>query len=68
MNEYVFDVKLFTAVRVKAGSEVEARRMLRDALECADGNLGAWPDGSPILCELSMDGEPDLFEEDGDVE
>lgn len=64
MREFAFDVKLFASLRVKAESEAQARALLREALDCADANFGAWPDGSPILAEASMDGEPDLFEID----
>ncbi len=64
MIEFTFDVKLFSTIRVKAESEDEARAMLEEALSCADANFGAWPDGTPILAEASMDGEADLV--DGD--
>lgn len=62
MNEYLFDVKLFASVRVQADTEKEARRMLADALDAADINAGAWPNGDPVQFEASQDGEPDLVE------
>lgn len=62
MNEYLFDVKLFVSVRVQADTESEARRLLADALDCADINAGAWPNGDPVVFEASQDGEPDLVE------
>lgn len=65
--EYTFDVKLFTTLRVKAESEAEARAILRRVMHCADANFGAWDDGSPILGEASMDGDPDLVEIDGEA-
>jgi len=68
MHEYLFDVKLFAAVRVKAASEKEARAMLRKAFDCADCNAGAWPNGDPITFEASQD-DPDedtLVEIDGE--
>ena len=65
-HEYAFDVKLFAAIRVRAESEAEARAMIRDHIDGADANLGAWPDGTPILCEVSADGEADLYEVDGE--
>lgn len=67
IHEYSFDVKLFAAIRVKAQSRAEARKMLLDALDCADANLGAWPSGDPILCEVSLDEghTGDLIEVDG---
>lgn len=66
IHEYVFDVKLFATVTVKATSEKAARAILKDALDCADCNGGVWPDGSPVLFEASMDGEADLNQVDGD--
>jgi hypothetical protein len=66
-TEYAFDIKLLAAVRVKATSEREARRMLNDYLQAADCNFGAWPDGSPILAEASIDGEADLYEVNGEA-
>lgn len=65
MKEFAFDVKLFAAIRVKAPDEKTARSMLKAALDCADTNFGAWPNGDPITAEASMDGEADLFEIDG---
>ena len=68
MHEYLFDVKLFASIRVKANSEAEARAMMIEALECADANFGAWPNGDPILAEASLD-EPandELVEIDGE--
>ena len=65
MKEYMFDVKMFASIRVKANSESEARATLNDCVDAADANLGAWPDGSPILCEISTEGEAELIEVDG---
>ena len=66
MPEFAFDVTLAGALRVNAPTEAEARRILRDRLDCADSNLGAWPDGSPMLAELSLTGTPSLYEIDGE--
>lgn len=55
MKEYFFDVKLFASIRVKAESEAAARATIADCIDCADANLGAWPNGDPILCEVSLD-------------
>lgn len=66
MHEYTFDVTLLTTIRVKASSEKEARAMLDAALQGADSNLGAWPNGDPILAECSIEGEADLSEVDGE--
>jgi hypothetical protein len=43
MNEYLFDVKLFATIRIKAESEDEARAMILDHLDCACVNAGVWP-------------------------
>lgn len=66
MNDYAFDITLSAAVRVKADDEADARRQLRDAIDCADANLGAWRNGDPILAEVSLDGEPELYEVNGE--
>ena len=66
-TEYAFDVKLFATIRVKADSEEQARAMLREHLDTADANFGAWPDGTPILAEASMEGTADLIEVDGEA-
>ena len=67
MKEYAFDVKLLAAIRVKAADQATARAMLKEALDCADTNFGAWPNGDPIIGEASIDGEPDLIEIDGEA-
>lgn len=70
MHEYLFDVKLFASVRVKAATEEEAVARLRADLDGASANLGVWAAGpeinEPILAEVSLDDEdPDLVEVDG---
>jgi len=64
-REFLFDVKLFASIRLKARNRKEAEKVLRDALDCASCNAGAWPDGNPIVFEASIDGELDLVEVDG---
>lgn len=68
IHEYAFDLTLTGAIRVKAASEEEAREMLETCLSAVDVNFGAWPDGSPILGEVSYNREDrcDLFEIDGE--
>ena len=69
MHEYLFDVKLFAAIRVKASSEAEARQMMKDQIDANTANLGAWQNGDPILAEVSLD-EPaydELIEVDGEA-
>lgn len=70
--EFAFDVCLRGSIRVDAPTEEAARAMLREHLDCADANLGAWPNGEPILAEVSLwpEGElcqPNLFEIDGEA-
>ena len=69
MTEFAFDLMLRAAIRVNAATEYEARNMLAEALDCAYTNFGAWPNGDPILGEVSLDTEndrPELFEVDGE--
>jgi hypothetical protein len=65
LHEYAFDVKLFASLRVKAATEEEAREKLRSALDCADTHFGQL-DGEPLTAEASIDGEPELYEIDGE--
>lgn len=66
MHEYLIDCDVKVALRVKATSAAEARKMVDTLLDCADANFGAWPDGSPALGEATchdrhiaeIDGEP----------
>lgn len=66
MTEYAFDITLAGAVRVKAETLAQAQATLREVLDCADANLGAWPNGDPILAEVSLQGSPYLYEIDGE--
>lgn len=65
MSSYLFDVKMFASFRVEAASEAEARVILASVLDGAEANFGCWPDGSPVLSTVAMDGEADLLEDDG---
>lgn len=64
-EEYAFDVKLMATIRIKAQSQSEAEATIRETLDAASCNAGAWPDGSPVLFEASTDGCLDLVEVDG---
>jgi hypothetical protein len=65
-NEYAFDCTLTAAVRVKAKSREKADAILRDVLNGADCNGGAWPNGAPVLFEASLnDSKPVLYELNG---
>lgn len=61
MPRYTLDVKAFFTVTVAAPDEATARRMV-NALDGNDANLGAWPNGDPVVVGLSFDGEHDLIE------
>lgn len=66
-REYAFDVKLFATIRVKTFSEAFARALVREHVQCADANFGAWPNGDPITAEASVDDdEIALIEVDGE--
>jgi hypothetical protein len=66
IHEYAFDVILNGAIRVKAPSEAEAITMLRETLDSSSANLGAWPNGDPVLSEVSYEpGSCRLYEVDG---
>lgn len=68
MTEYAFDVKLFASIRVEADSEEQARALLREHVDCATANFGAWPNGDPIIGEASVDDDhPELIEIDGEA-
>lgn len=64
-HEYLFDVRLFASIRVRATSRREALTMLSQSLHCETVTLGEWPDGSTILAEVSADDDADLIEVDG---
>lgn len=65
-KEYAFDCTLIAALRVKAKSQKEAEGIIRQVLDAASCNAGAWPNGDPVLFEASVDGELSLFEVDGE--
>ena len=67
MHEYAFDITLRASLRMGAYTEQAARDELKEVLDCVEANLGSWPSTEePILCEASIDGEPHLFEIDGE--
>jgi hypothetical protein len=66
VHEYAFDCTLRAAIRVKGTSREQAETCLRESMDAADCNGGAWPNGDPILFEASVaDGELALYELDG---
>lgn len=67
MREFLFDVKLLASIRVKAATEADARRLILSRIDCVEANFGAWPNGDPILGEVSVAGkdggmEPEMLE------
>lgn len=66
MKRYTFDAKVFTTLSVYAVSEVEARAIAFNILEWTTVNAGQDQDGNPLLLELSVDGDLDLVEIDGE--
>lgn len=54
MRRFTFDIPLLASITVAATDPETARQMLQTALDCADTNFGAYPDGSPIIGEVSL--------------
>ena len=67
-HEYVFDLTLTATVTLTAVDETTARAVIRDRIDGTSANLGAWPNGDPILCEVGIEGALDLSEVDGDFQ
>lgn len=71
MKEYAFDLRLKVSLRVKAKTLADAIKMLKAELDCAESNFGAWPNGDPIVGEVSLAAVPtahDLYEIDHDCD
>lgn len=66
-HEFAFDITMRAAIRVNAPDEATAREMLAKALDCADSNFGAWPNGDPVTGEASLDEIVCLYEVDGEA-
>lgn len=60
MAKVLLDVTLLASIRVEAESVEEARAILQRAIDCNTANLGSFPNGDPILCEVSIEGDIDL--------
>ena len=70
MHEYLFDVKLFASIRIRAASPAEARKQLNALLDCATVNFGADANADPVIGEASLaqdDGGADLVEIDNEA-
>lgn len=68
MNSYTFDVPLLASITVAANDPETARQTLQSALECADTNFGAFPNGDPICGEVSLMEDIHLFKHLGMVD
>lgn len=61
IKEYTFNVKLFATIRVKAETVKKARAMIIKHVTSANANFGAcanfgaWPNGDPIVAEVTID-------------
>lgn len=68
-HEYAFDVTLAACVRLKAANIAEARKMLRETLDCLDVARHTLPTGFTIGEASIVDepGEEILFEVDGEA-
>lgn len=54
MPQFTFDMRMVASITVAAGTAEQARQWLIDALEAANTNFGAYPNGDPILGEVSL--------------
>lgn len=65
MREFTFQATLIASVRVKATTQAEAERKLREALGATDANLGML-DYAPIVVPVEIEGDLDLIENAGE--
>jgi hypothetical protein len=66
LKQFTFSVTLLTTIHVNAASREEAERTVEDCVGGASANLGAWPNGDPIVCEVGTEGALDLEYIDGE--
>ena len=58
MKRYSFDLELTGAITIPANSQQEAETILKTLFDCADCNVGSFPNGDPATAEISLaDGE-----------
>jgi hypothetical protein len=65
MREFTFQATLLASIRVKAKTQGEAERKLREALGVTDANLGMLDD-APIVVPVEIEGDLDLIENAGE--
>lgn len=64
---YTFDLELYTTISVTAPNRSAARNLLQEHVNGTEANLGSWPNGDPILCQVGMpDDAGTLIEIDGE--
>jgi predicted NUDIX family NTP pyrophosphohydrolase len=66
MNVYTYDLTLTTSIKVTAESKKQAREEIHAAIDGATANFGSWPNGSPIIADVSIEGDLDLSEINGE--
>jgi hypothetical protein len=64
MKSYLFDVTVLATIRVEATNKEEAEKQIMDCLSGATANFGSWPDGTPILSTIDIEGQIDLMDVD----
>ena len=67
MPKFTMDVKLWATVEVQADSQAEAETLIKHHVDGSSANLGAWPNGDPIVSEVSQEGEIELIMIDGEA-
>lgn len=60
MPKFTFDMNLTAAITVDAPDAETAKKWLLETLDCADTNFGAYPNGEPILGEVSLNGAENI--------
>lgn len=58
--KFTFDVTLLATFEVESSDEATARALLKGKLDGTSANFGAWPDGSPIVTEVGVEGNLEL--------
>lgn len=66
MKSLTFDMNLTTSITVDFDDVETAQKYLVEHMQVMDCNGGAWPDGSPILFEASLNERPTLAMIDGE--
>ncbi len=68
MNEYLFDVKLWASIRIKAADEKHARRKLKELTYCAPVTTIDEELDEIVTFEVSTEsGDEDLVEVNGEA-